>query len=73
MKYYNDHVELEVFLFVSCFMVFVVFTAYAAPEVLLSFRGYNSKCDMWSLGIIVYTLLVAGLPYNHITVNDLRR
>merc|ERR1712056_142813 len=34
-------------------------TAYAAPEVLDN-KDYDSKCDLWSLGVIVYALLTGG-------------
>ena len=31
-----------------------------APEILLG-KEYNSKCDLWSCGVILY-LIVAGYP-----------
>lgn len=46
--------------------------AYIAPEILnLNLTGhhtepgtyYNEKCDMWSIGIIAYMLLVGKNPF----------
>jgi len=34
-----------------------------APEI-LNEEGYNSKCDIWSLGIIIYQLYFKEYPYN---------
>ena len=35
---------------------------YAAPEVIEG--NYNEKCDIWSCGILLYSLLVGTLPFN---------
>ena len=36
--------------------------AYMAPEV-MSNDYYDSKCDVWSLGVIMYFLLSGELPF----------
>ena len=37
---------------------------YEAPEILEDIKNYNEKCDLWSLGVIIYRLCFKKFPYN---------
>ena len=37
---------------------------YASPEMLAGRKYFGVETDLWSLGIILYTLLCGGLPFD---------
>ena len=41
-----------------------------APEI-LNGEEYNNKCDLWSLGVIIYQLYTKKLPYNGYLDNEI--
>lgn len=42
---------------------------YAAPEVIMGV-GHDKKCDIWSLGVITYTILCGYSPFRSENVHD---
>lgn len=36
---------------------------YYAPEILTSEGTYTEKCDIWSIGIILYNILTGDYPF----------
>ena len=42
---------------------------YVAPEVLR--KEYNEKCDLWSIGVITYLLIIGDVPFKGKNNNDI--
>lgn len=42
---------------------------YLAPEVLM--KNYNEKCDMWSMGVLIYFMLSGCFPFDGKTHSEL--
>jgi len=36
---------------------------YCAPEVAIGYGIYNEKCDMWSIGILIFLLVTLEFPF----------
>ncbi|XP_007947410.1 testis-specific serine/threonine-protein kinase 4 [Orycteropus afer afer] len=47
--------------------------AYACPEILLGLPYNPFLCDTWSMGVILYTLVVARLPFDDTNLKKLLR
>jgi len=47
---------------------------YAAPETLSKHESYREPSDMWSIGIVTYTLIAGFFPFkDELGKGDLRR
>ena len=44
---------------------------FVAPEILKKEEYYNKKCDLWSLGVIIYILAFKGHPFNGENGNEI--
>lgn len=43
---------------------------YIAPEI-VNGKTYNEKCDLWSIGVIMYILLTGSPPFDGKNDNDI--
>lgn len=41
---------------------------YIAPEVFMQ-NGYSNSCDWWSLGVIMYEMLIGKWDFYHLSLN----
>ena len=69
---YGCSVSLNSLLSINVLHSFVGTIIYMAPE-LLKKEEYNYKCDLWSLGIIIYKLYFGKSPFSGITEEALTR
>lgn len=46
------------------------YPGYIAPEILEKWPEYDEKCDLWSIGVILYELLAGTSPFDAETHND---
>ena len=44
---------------------------YMAPEQMVSSKDVDSRTDIWSLGVVLYELVTASLPFNEARLDDL--
>jgi len=48
-------------------------TPYYMPPEICNGSKYNSKCDIWSLGIVMYELMTLGMPFKGSSMQQLLR
>jgi serine/threonine protein kinase len=46
---------------------------YTSPEIWNSENGYNEKCDIWSLGVVIYELCTLKVPFEASSIEELIR
>ena len=46
---------------------------YMAPEILIGFNGSTPKIDVWSLGVILYSLVIGECPFRNSNKEELKR
>ena len=46
---------------------------YIAPEILMGKCGHSLDVDIWSIGVVVYTMLVGKPPYETTDINPISR
>jgi serine/threonine protein kinase len=39
---------------------------WAAPQI-IAMEPYSSKCDLWSIGVILFEMIYGGYPFNGVT------
>ena len=56
---FSKEVEADQFLETYCGS-----SLYASPEMILGRPYFGTECDVWSLGVILYTMLTATMPFD---------
>jgi serine/threonine protein kinase len=75
----NDTLDTLLLIFFAANLVLLLFCclqgtiAYMAPEVLHTTAGHydGKKADIWSCGVVLYTMLVGGMPFKSTKTDNL--